>query len=184
VAGVNSPPTLAAVPTRGSAGCSGLKERRRWPPRHTFAETYADVHGRSLARGRSEMLVAQRAWPTPRAGDRAVPRRARRVLAFLARTAGDAAYNGPDGRPAGGGFVADLEDSISQGPWRRHRVRLAEQIAGWTTCRADRPGDLPGDAGDPFGRTREQMARFADDVLPLLPRRHMNRIYAELRAPS
>jgi alkanesulfonate monooxygenase SsuD/methylene tetrahydromethanopterin reductase-like flavin-dependent oxidoreductase (luciferase family) len=170
---VTSPPTLAAVPTRGLGGVFWLKERRRlaadW---HTFAETYANEHGRELARGEKRMLVLNIAVADTREEAIAQVRDGHdEFWRFLAPYGWGRGYNGPDGRPAGGGFVPSLEDSISQGPWA---VGTASDVAEQIAALDDLLGltDLvifPAMPGDPFARTRDQLARFADDVLPLLP---------------
>jgi alkanesulfonate monooxygenase SsuD/methylene tetrahydromethanopterin reductase-like flavin-dependent oxidoreductase (luciferase family) len=170
---VTSPPTLRAVPTRGLGGVFWLRERGRlaadW---HEFAGTYQAVHGRPLERGEKRMLVLNVAIASTRERAIAGVRDGHdEFWRFLAPYGWGRGYNGPDGRPAGGDFVPTLEDSISQGPWA---VGTAAEVAGQITALDELLGltDLvifPAMPGDPFPRVREQMARFAEDVIPLLP---------------
>jgi alkanesulfonate monooxygenase SsuD/methylene tetrahydromethanopterin reductase-like flavin-dependent oxidoreductase (luciferase family) len=170
---VTSPPTLKAVPARGLGGVFWLQERHRlaadW---HAFAATYQAVHGRALNRGEKRMLVLNVAIADTRQQARAGVRDGHdEFWRFLAPYGWGRGYNGPDGRPAGGDFVPTLEDSISQGPWA---VGTAADVAEQITALDELLGltDLvifPAMPGDPYPRAQEQMARFAQDVIPLLP---------------
>ncbi len=170
---VTSPPTLKAVPTRGLGGVFWLKERRRlaadW---HAFADTYQAVHGRPLDRGEKRMLVLNVAIADTRERAIAEVRDGHdEFWRFLAPYGWGRGYNGPDGRPAGGDFVPTLEDSIGQGPWA---VGTAADVAAQITALDELLGltDLvifPAMPGDAFPRVLEQLARFAKDVIPLLP---------------
>jgi hypothetical protein len=67
--------------------------------------------------------------------------------------------------------VPTLEDSMAQGPWA---VGTAAEVAAAIGVLDDLLGltDLvifPAMPGDSYERAKEQMTRFADDVLPLLP---------------
>jgi alkanesulfonate monooxygenase SsuD/methylene tetrahydromethanopterin reductase-like flavin-dependent oxidoreductase (luciferase family) len=170
---VTSPPTLRAVPARGLGGVFWLKERRRlaadW---HAFAGTYQAAHGRPLERGEKRMLVLNVAIADTRERAIAEVRDGHdEFWRFLAPYGWGRGYNGPDGRPAGGGFVPTLEDSMSQGPWA---VGTAADVAGQIAAFDELLGvtDLvifPAMPGDAYPRVREQMTRFAQDVIPLLP---------------
>jgi alkanesulfonate monooxygenase SsuD/methylene tetrahydromethanopterin reductase-like flavin-dependent oxidoreductase (luciferase family) len=170
---VTSPPTLKAVPTRGLGGVFWLKEKHRlaadW---QAFAETYRGAHDRELERGEKRLLVLnvaigdsyERAAAQVRDGHDEFWR-------FLAPYGWGRGYNGPDGTPAGGDFVPTLEDSVAQGPWAIGTASdIAERIAELDELLGLR--DLvifPAMPGDPFPRVKEQLTRFAEEVLPLLP---------------
>ena len=170
---VTSPPTLAAAPSRGLGGVFWLKERNRlaadW---HAFAGTYQQVHGRPLRRGEKRMLVLNVAVGDTREQAIAGVRDGHdEFWRFLAPYGWGRGYVGPDGRPAGGDFVPTLEDSMAQGPWA---VGTAAEVAAAIGVLDDLLGltDLvifPAMPGDSYERAKEQMTRFADDVLPLLP---------------
>jgi alkanesulfonate monooxygenase SsuD/methylene tetrahydromethanopterin reductase-like flavin-dependent oxidoreductase (luciferase family) len=90
---------------------------------------------------------------------------------FLAPYGWGRGYVGPDGLPAGGDFVPALEDSMRQGPWA---VGTAADVARAIGQLDDLLGltDLvifPGMPGDSYARVKEQMTRFAEEVIPLLP---------------
>ncbi len=170
---ITSPPTLRAVPTRGLGGVFWLKERRRlaadW---HAFADTYEQVHGRVLARGERRMLVLNVAVADTRAEAMATVRAGHdEFWRFLAPYGWGRGYLGPDGRPADGDFVPTLEDSMAQGPWAvgtpadvaAHIAEL-DGLLGLTDLVI-----FPAMPGDPYDRTRDQLHRFARDVIPLLP---------------
>jgi alkanesulfonate monooxygenase SsuD/methylene tetrahydromethanopterin reductase-like flavin-dependent oxidoreductase (luciferase family) len=169
---VTSPPTLAAVPVRGFGGVFWLKEKNRlaadW---HAFAATYAAVHGRELERGEKRMLVLNvgladtrsRALEETRGGHDEFWR-------FLAPYGWGKGYTGPDGRPADGGFVPTLEDSVAQGPWAvgtaadvATAIGELDELLGLTDLVI-----FPAMPGDSYARAKEQMTRFAEDVIPLL----------------
>jgi alkanesulfonate monooxygenase SsuD/methylene tetrahydromethanopterin reductase-like flavin-dependent oxidoreductase (luciferase family) len=169
---ITSPPTLTAVPTRGLGGVFWLKERRRlatdW---HAFAETYQATHGRRLERGEKRMLVLNTAIADSREQAIAEVRDGHdEFWRFLAPYGWGRGYNAPDGTPAGGDFVPTLEDSMAQGPWA---VGTATDIAEQIAVLDDLLGldDLvifPVMPGDSYLRAKEQLTRFAEEVLPLL----------------
>lgn len=169
---VTSPPTLRAVPTRGYGGVFWLKESRRlaadW---QAFADTYQAVHGRPLARGERRMLVLNTGIADTR--EQAV-REIRdghdEFWRFLGPYGWGRGYVTPDGQPAGGDFIPTLEDSIRQGPWA---VGTASDVAA-AIGRIDRLLGLtdlvifPAMPGDSYARAKEQMTRFAEEVMPAL----------------
>jgi alkanesulfonate monooxygenase SsuD/methylene tetrahydromethanopterin reductase-like flavin-dependent oxidoreductase (luciferase family) len=170
---VTSPPTLQAVPARGLGGVFWLKERRRlaadW---RAFASTYQAMRGRPLERGEKRMLVLNVAIADTRDRALAEVRDGHdEFWRFLAPYGWGRGYNGPDGRPARGDFVPTLEDSVEQGPWA---VGTAADVAGQIAAYDDLLGltDLvifPAMPGGTYSRAKEQMTRFARDVVPLLP---------------
>jgi alkanesulfonate monooxygenase SsuD/methylene tetrahydromethanopterin reductase-like flavin-dependent oxidoreductase (luciferase family) len=170
---VTSPPTLKAVPTRGLGGVFWLKEKHRlaadW---QAFADTYHDVHGRQLERGEKRILVLNVGLADTREQAVADVRDGHdEFWRFLGPYGWGRGYNSLDGAPAGGDFVPTLEDSMAQGPWA---VGTAEDVAAHIAELNELLGltDLvifPAMPGDSFERTKDQMARFAEDVVPLLP---------------
>jgi len=170
---VTSPPTLAAVPARGLGGVFWLKERGRlaadW---HAFADTYRERQGRPLGRGEKRMLVLNVAVGDTREEAMAGVRDGHdEFWRFLAPYGWGRGYVGPDGRPASGDFVPTLEDSMAQGPWAvgtaadvAAAVSLLDELLGLTDLVI-----FPAMPGDSYARAREQVARFAREVFPLLP---------------
>lgn len=171
---VTSPPTLKAVPTRGLGGVFWLKERNRlaadWS---AFAETWQASHGRPLARGEKRILVLNVGIGDSREQAMAEVRDGHdEFWRFLAPYGWGRGYVGPDGLPADGDFFPTLEDSMAQGPWA---VGTPAEVAAHIAELDELMGitDLvvfPAMPGDSFVRTREQMTRFANEVMPLLPK--------------
>jgi len=169
---VTSPPTLKAVPTRGLGGVFWLKERQRlladW---QAFADTYHAVHGRELGRGEKRMLVLNVAiGDTYEQAVADVRNGHDEFWRFLGPYGWGRGYNAADGSPAGPDFVPTVEDSIAQGVWAVGTAAdVAEQIA--TADEQLGLSDLvifPSMPGDPFPKVKEQLARFAEEVMPLL----------------
>jgi len=90
---------------------------------------------------------------------------------FLAPYGWGRGYNGPDGQPASGDFVPTLEDSMAQGVWA---VGTAADVADAIASVSELLGGLtdlvifPAMPGDSYSRAKEQLARFAEEVMPLL----------------
>ena len=170
---VTSPPTLKAVPARGLGGVFWLKERRRlaadW---HEFAGTYQAVHGTPLECGEKRMLVLNVAVAGTREQAIAEVRDGHdEFWRFLAPYGWGRGYVGPDGRPASGEFVPTLEDSIAQGPWAvgtaadvAEQIGVLDELLGVTDLVI-----FPAMPGDLYSRAKEQLTRFAEEVIPLLP---------------
>jgi alkanesulfonate monooxygenase SsuD/methylene tetrahydromethanopterin reductase-like flavin-dependent oxidoreductase (luciferase family) len=170
---VTSPPTLRAVPARGLGGVFWLKEKHRlaamW---HEFADAYAAAHGRALAPGEKRMLVLNVCLAdSRRAAVDAVRAGHDEFWRFLAPYGWGRGYNGPDGRPASGDFVPTLEDSMAQGIGAAGMAAdVAEAIAAMSALLGGLT-DLvifPAMPGDRYSRAKEQLARFAEGVMPLL----------------
>jgi alkanesulfonate monooxygenase SsuD/methylene tetrahydromethanopterin reductase-like flavin-dependent oxidoreductase (luciferase family) len=170
---VTSPPTLKAAPARGLGGVFWLKERTRlaadW---HAFAANYAASRGQPLRRGEKRMLVLNVSLGDTREQAMAGVRDGHdEFWRFLAPYGWGRGYVGPDGRPAGGDFVPTLEDSMRQGPWAvgtaadvARAIGLLDDLLGLTDLVI-----FPAMPGDSYARAKEQMTRFARDVIPLLP---------------
>jgi alkanesulfonate monooxygenase SsuD/methylene tetrahydromethanopterin reductase-like flavin-dependent oxidoreductase (luciferase family) len=170
---VTSPPTLAAVPARGLGGVFWLKERNRLAAEWSaFADTYQRNQGRPLRRGEKRMLVLNVAVGDTRAEAMAGVRDGHdEFWRFLAPYGWGRGYLGRDGRPASGDFVPTLEDSMKQGPWAvgtpadvAAAIGVLDELLGLTDLVI-----FPAMPGDSYARAKEQMTRFAREVLPLLP---------------
>jgi alkanesulfonate monooxygenase SsuD/methylene tetrahydromethanopterin reductase-like flavin-dependent oxidoreductase (luciferase family) len=169
---VTSPPTLLEVPRRGLGGVFWLKERGRlrrdW---EAFAEHYRAAHGRPLDPGEKRMLVLNVAVADTREAAIAEVRNGHdEFWKFLGPYGWGRGYLGPDGMPAAPGFVPSLEESIEQGVWA---VGTPDDVAVEIDRYRDELGltDLvlfPAMPGDCFARVRDQMARLANEVLPLI----------------
>jgi alkanesulfonate monooxygenase SsuD/methylene tetrahydromethanopterin reductase-like flavin-dependent oxidoreductase (luciferase family) len=170
---VTSPPTLEAVPQKGFGGVFWLKNHRftqQWWER--FAERYAESQGRELAPGEKRMLVLnvrvedshERAWATARAGHD-------EFWKFLGPYGWSRGYMGPDGRPAPAGLIPTLEESVENRTWV---IGTPEEVAEGIDAYRRQLGGLgdvclfPNFPGDPYAQTEEQLARYAEQVRPLL----------------
>lgn len=168
---VTSPPTLREVPRRGLGGVFWLKERSRlrrdW---EEFAALFEASHGRALAPGEKRMLVLNVAVGDTREEAMAQVRDGHdEFWKFLGPYGWGRGYLGPDGTPAPPGFVPSLEDSMAQGVWA---VGTPQDVAAEIDRYRAELGltDLvlfPAMPGDSFARTREQLARLAEEVLKL-----------------
>ena len=79
-------------------------------------------------------------------------------------------YMGPDGKPAKPGLIPTLDESIEN---KTILVGTPEQVAEEVAFLRDLLGFeyltlFPHLIGDPYKKADEQMARFAEEVLPLL----------------
>lgn len=169
---ITSPPTLEAVPQKGFGGVFWLKHHRfvaEWFER--FGEVYAAHHGSELAPGAKRMLVLsvriedsyEKALATARPGHD-------EFWKFLGPYGWSRGYMGADGNPAPPGLIPTLEDSIENRTWL---VGTAEQVAEGIANYQETLGLselclFPNFAGDSYAKTEEQLARYAEEVRPLL----------------
>ena len=169
---ITSPPTLEAVPQKGFGGVFWLKHHRfvaEWFER--FGEVYATQHGVELAPGAKRMLVLavriedsyEKALATARPGHD-------EFWKFLGPYGWSRGYMGADGKPAAPGLIPTLEDSIENKTWL---VGTAEQVAEGIAHYQAQLGLselclFPNFAGDSYTKTEEQLARYAEEVRPLL----------------
>jgi alkanesulfonate monooxygenase SsuD/methylene tetrahydromethanopterin reductase-like flavin-dependent oxidoreductase (luciferase family) len=170
---ITSPPTLEHVPTVGYGGVFWLLNHRlmgQWWDR--YAEHYAAAHsGAACGPGERRMLVLnvrigdthEAAWASARPGHD-------EFWKFLGPYGWSRGYLGPDGKPSPPGLIPTLEESVEQRVWV---VGTAEEVAEGIEHYRQRLGlqDLcifPGYPGDSFDVCEEQLARFAEDVAPLL----------------
>ncbi len=169
---ITSPPTLEHVPRAGYGGVFWLQHhsliRRFW---ERYAELYAETHGTELARGERRMLVVnvrvedthEAAWASARPGHD-------EFWKFLGPYGWSRGYIGADGKPSAPGLIPTLEESVAQRVWV---IGTAEEVAEGIDRYRQEIGletltVFPGYPGDTFGKCEEQMARFAEEVMPLL----------------
>jgi len=169
---ITSPPTLEHVPRQGYGGVFWLQHhaliKQGW---ERYAELYEESHDDRLAPGEKRMLVLnlriedthEKAWASARAGHD-------EFWKFLGPYGWSRGYLGPDGRPSPPGLIPTLEESVEQRVWV---IGSPEEVAEGITRYRDELGlqDLvifPGYPGDRYGTCEEQLARFAEDVAPLI----------------
>ncbi len=170
---VTSPPTLEAVPAKGYGGVFWLKHHsfvRDWWER--FAERWAETQGSELPPGKNRLLVVNTCIEDTREAAMASVRDGHdEFWKFLGPYGWSRGYMGKDGKPAEPGLIPTLEDSIDNRTWL---VGTADDVAEGIAAYRDELGGLedlvifPNMLGDPYAKTEEQMARFAEGVLPQL----------------
>jgi alkanesulfonate monooxygenase SsuD/methylene tetrahydromethanopterin reductase-like flavin-dependent oxidoreductase (luciferase family) len=169
---VTSPPTLQAVPQKGFGGVFWLKHHgfvRQWFER--FGELYAAHHGRELAAGEKRMLVVSvRIEDTYEAALASARPGHDEFWKFLGPYGWSRGYMGEGGKPAAPGLIPTLEESLENKTWL---VGTPEQVAEGIAFYRDQLGlrDLclfPNFPGDSYDKTEEQLARYAEQVRPLL----------------
>jgi alkanesulfonate monooxygenase SsuD/methylene tetrahydromethanopterin reductase-like flavin-dependent oxidoreductase (luciferase family) len=169
---IMSPPTLEVVPRKGYHGVFWLQHwrfiERSW---HRFAEIHDEARGGTLDPGAKRMLVLnvvvgdthERALEAARPGHD-------EFWKFLGPYGWSKGYMGADGKPVPAGLIPTLEESIEQKVWI---VGTAEEVAERIAFLA---GELslrhltvvPMMPGDTYAAAEEQIARFAEEVRPLL----------------
>jgi alkanesulfonate monooxygenase SsuD/methylene tetrahydromethanopterin reductase-like flavin-dependent oxidoreductase (luciferase family) len=169
---VTSPPTLGYVPVVDHGGVFWNQHysfiKRFWD---TYGEKYAAAHGRELATHEKRMLVVsvriedthEKAWETARPGHD-------EFWKFLGPYGWSRGYMGPDGKPARPGLIPSLEESVQN---KTMLVGTAEEVAEGVQFYKDLLGMefltiFPHLLGDPYKKADEQMARFMEEVVPLL----------------
>jgi alkanesulfonate monooxygenase SsuD/methylene tetrahydromethanopterin reductase-like flavin-dependent oxidoreductase (luciferase family) len=170
---VTSPPTLDYVPVVGHGAVFWNQHptfiKRFW---ELYEERYVAAHpGEHLAPGDKRMLVLtvriedthEQAWNTARNGHD-------EFWKFLGPYGWSRGYMGADGRPAQAGLIPTLEESTEQ---RMYLVGTAEEVAEGVQFYRDLLGItnitiFPHLLGDPYRKAQEQMARFIEEVVPLV----------------
>ncbi len=170
---ITSPPTLDYVPRKGWGGVFWLKHhsfaKQFW---QTYADNYAETHGRDLAPGEKRLLVLnpwiadskEQAIAEVRDGHD-------EFWKFLGPYGWSRGYMGPDGKPMPAGQIPTLEQSLENKTWI---VGTADDVAEDIAFYRDALGGLedlvifPNMPGDPYSKTAEQLTRFAEEVLPKL----------------
>jgi alkanesulfonate monooxygenase SsuD/methylene tetrahydromethanopterin reductase-like flavin-dependent oxidoreductase (luciferase family) len=169
---VTSPPTLEYVPVVGHGAVFWNQHfsfiKRFWD---VYGERYAAAHGVELAPNEKRMLVISvRIEDTyEKAIESATPGHDE-FWKFLGPYGWSRGYMGPDGKPSAPGLIPTLDESIENkttlvGP----PEKVAEEIAFYRDLLGLEYLTLfPHLIGDPYKKADEQMARFAEEVLPLL----------------
>ena len=169
---VTSPPTLDYVPVVDHGAVFWNQHysfiKRFWD---TYGENYTEAHGIELAAHEKRMLVAsiriedtmEEAMASARPGHD-------EVWKFLGPYGWSRGYMGPDGKPAAPGLIPTLEESIEN---KTMLVGTPEKVAEEVQFYRDLLGLeyltlFPHLIGDPYKKADEQMARFTEEVLPLL----------------
>ena len=169
---VTSPPTLEYVPVAGHGAVFWNQHysfiERFW---HGYGERYAAAHGHELAPGDKRMLVISvRVEDTyEKAVETATPGHDE-FWKFLGPYGWSRGYMGPDGKPAKPGLIPTLDESIAQ---KTILLGSPDDVAEGVAFYRDLLGlehltIFPHLLGDPYKKADEQMARFVEDVLPLL----------------
>ncbi len=170
---VTSPPTLDYVPVVDHGAVFWNQHysfiKRFWD---RYAENYAAAHdGLELADHEKRMLVVN-----VRVEDTMEEARATALPGhdefwkFLGPYGWSRGYMGPDGKPSAPGLIPTLDESIEN---KTMLVGPPEHVAAEVQFLRDLLGFehltiFPHLLGDPYKKADEQMARFAEEVVPLL----------------
>ncbi len=170
---VTSPPTLEYVPVVGHGAVFWNQHysfiKRFWD---IYGDRYATAHdGQELEAGEKRMLVIavrvedsrEEAMRTARPGHD-------EFWKFLGPYGWSRGYMGDDGKPAKPGLIPTLETSIDQ---KTILLGTAADVAEGVRFYLDLLGVeqltiFPHLLGDPYAKANEQMARFIQEVVPLL----------------
>jgi alkanesulfonate monooxygenase SsuD/methylene tetrahydromethanopterin reductase-like flavin-dependent oxidoreductase (luciferase family) len=169
---VTSPPTLDYVPVVGHGAVFWNQHysfiKRFWDK---YAETYERSHGTTLAPGEKRMLVVatriedtyEKARETALAGHD-------EFWKFLGPYGWSRGYMGDDGKPAKPGLIPTLDESIEN---KTILLGSPEQVAEGIRFYRDLLGVehltvFPHFLGDSYKKADEQMARFIEEVVPLV----------------
>lgn len=169
---VTSPPTLGYVPVVGHGAVFWNQHhafiKRFWD---TYGEKYAEAHGTELAPHEKRMLVIsvrvedtyERAVETARPGHD-------EFWKFLGPYGWSRGYMGEDGKPAKPGLIPTLEESLEN---KTILLGTPEQVAEGVQFYKDLLGIehltiFPHLIGDSYKKADEQMARFMEEVVPLV----------------
>jgi alkanesulfonate monooxygenase SsuD/methylene tetrahydromethanopterin reductase-like flavin-dependent oxidoreductase (luciferase family) len=169
---VTSPPTLDYVPVVDHGAVFWNQHysfiKRFWD---IYGENYTAAHGIELPAHQKRMLVAsirientmEEAMASARPGHD-------EFWKFLGPYGWSRGYMGPDGKPAAPGLIPTLEESIEN---KTMLVGTPEKVAEDVQFYRDLLGLeyltlFPHLIGDPYKKADEQMARFTEEVLPLV----------------
>lgn len=169
---VTSPPTLDYVPVVGHGAVFWNQHhsfiKRFWD---TYGEKYEAAHGVALEPHEKRMLVlAVRIEDTyEQARASALPGHDE-FWKFLGPYGWSRGYMGPDGKPARPGLIPTLDESLEN---KTILVGTPEQVAEGVQFYKDLLGLeyltlYPHLIGDPYKKADEQMARFMEEVMPLV----------------
>ena len=169
---VTSPPTVEYVPVVNHSAVFWNQHprfiKRMWD---RYGEVHEQHHGAGLPTSAQRMLVVavriedsyEEAVHTARPGHD-------EFWKFLGPYGWSRGYMGPDGRPVPPGLIPTLEESMEQ---RTMLVGTPQDVAAQVQELRDLLGlehltIFPHLIGDPYKKAVEQMARFKDEVLPLV----------------
>jgi alkanesulfonate monooxygenase SsuD/methylene tetrahydromethanopterin reductase-like flavin-dependent oxidoreductase (luciferase family) len=169
---VTSPPTLDYVPVVGHGAVFWNQHysfiKRFWDK---YGETYAQTHDDSLEPHEKRMLVVatrvedtyEKACETARPGHD-------EFWKFLGPYGWSRGYMGEDGKPAKPGLIPTLDESIEN---KTILLGSPEQVAEGIQFYRDLLGVehltiFPHFLGDSYKKADEQMARFIEEVVPLV----------------
>ncbi len=170
---VTSPPTLEYVPVVGHGAVFWNQHhsfiKRFWD---TYEERYLAAHeGATLGRGDKRMLVVSvRVEDSYEEARRTATPGHDEFWKFLGPYGWSRGYRGPDGKPAAPGLIPTLDESIEQ---KTILLGTPADVAEGVQFYVDLLGLehltlYPHLVGDPYAKADEQMARFVDEVLPLV----------------
>jgi alkanesulfonate monooxygenase SsuD/methylene tetrahydromethanopterin reductase-like flavin-dependent oxidoreductase (luciferase family) len=169
---VTSPPTLDYVPVVGHGAVFWNQHysfiKRFWDK---YGETYERTHGVALAPSEKRMLVvAVRIEDTHEDAIRTARPGHDEFWKFLGPYGWSRGYMGEDGKPAKPGLIPTLDESIEN---KTILLGTPEQVAEGIDFYKDLLGlehltIFPHLLGDSYKKADEQMARFIEQVVPLL----------------
>lgn len=170
---VTSPPTLEQVPVHGHGAVFWNQHykfiERFW---NTYGERYAATHGVELAQDDRRMLVISVRIEDSyeKARETATPGHDE-FWKFLGPYGWSRGYMGEDGKPAKPGLIPTLQESIDN---KTILIGTPADVAEGVQFYRDLLGlrhltIFPHLLGDPYKKADEQMARFMEEVVPLLP---------------
>jgi alkanesulfonate monooxygenase SsuD/methylene tetrahydromethanopterin reductase-like flavin-dependent oxidoreductase (luciferase family) len=170
---VTSPPTLEYVPVVGHGAVFWNQHysfiQRFWD---TYGERYAAAHdGHELRRGDKRMLVVSvRVEDTYELAKETATAGHDEFWKFLGPYGWSRGYRGPDGKPVPPGLIPTLDESIEQ---KTILLGTPADVAAEVQFFVDLLGlehltIFPHLIGDPYAKADEQMARFTEEVLPLV----------------
>jgi len=166
-----SPGTVEYVPTVGHSAVFWNQHptfiKKMWD---RYGELHEQHHG-AIGVGDKRMLVLTvRVEDTHEEAVRTAQRGHDEFWKFLGPYGWGRGYKGADGKPVGPGFIPTLADSMEQ---RTILVGSVEEVAEQVQEYRDLLGleyltIYPHLVGDPYAKAVEQMARFKQEVLPLV----------------
>jgi alkanesulfonate monooxygenase SsuD/methylene tetrahydromethanopterin reductase-like flavin-dependent oxidoreductase (luciferase family) len=169
---VTSPPTLDYVPVVGHGAVFWNQHysfiKRFWD---RYGETYEATHGTALAPHEKRMLVvATRIEDTHEKALDSARNGHDEFWKFLGPYGWSRGYMGEDGKPAKPGLIPTLDESIEN---KTILVGTPEEVAEGVQFYKDLLGVeyltiFPHLLGDSYKKADEQMARFMDEVIPLV----------------
>jgi alkanesulfonate monooxygenase SsuD/methylene tetrahydromethanopterin reductase-like flavin-dependent oxidoreductase (luciferase family) len=169
---VTSPPTLDYVPVVDHSAVFWNQHysfiKRFWD---VYGQKWSEAHGSELASHQKRMLVVsvriedthEEAWRTARDGHD-------EFWKFLGPYGWSRGYMGKDGKPAAPGLIPTLEESVEQ---KTMLIGSPEEVAEGVQFYKDLLGleyltIFPHLLGDTYAKADEQMARFMNEVVPLV----------------